>query len=129
MKTMLRIRLILIAVPSIWIAGFAGMRGQSLSSASPDSQSASSSRIQSAPPVAPVRPVIDDYYGTKIVDNYRYMENLKDPEVQEWFKIQNDYSRASPTSKSSTTRRTQAIWSCPSRQPFTQAAAADRRHC
>ena len=94
MKTMLRIRLILIAVPSIWIAGFAGMRGQSLSSASPDSQSASSSRIQSAPPVAPVRPVIDDYYGTKIVDNYRYMENLKDPEVQKWMKAQADYTRA-----------------------------------
>jgi len=46
------------------------------------------------PPVAPVRPVTDDYYGTKIVDNYRYMENLKDPEVQEWFKNQNEYARA-----------------------------------
>jgi prolyl oligopeptidase len=45
-------------------------------------------------PVAPVRPVTDDYYGTKIVDNYRYMENLKDSEVQEWFKNQNDYARA-----------------------------------
>jgi prolyl oligopeptidase len=46
------------------------------------------------PPVAPVRPVTDDYFGTKIVDNYRYMETLKDPEVQEWFKNQNDYTRA-----------------------------------
>ena len=45
-------------------------------------------------PVAPVRPVTDDYYGTKIVDNYRYMEKLKDPEVQAWFKNQNDYTRA-----------------------------------
>ena len=45
-------------------------------------------------PVAPVRPVTDDYYGTKIVDNYRYMENLKDPEVQAWFKNQNDFTRA-----------------------------------
>src|SRR5690348_1708578 len=45
-------------------------------------------------PVAPVRPVTDDYYGTKIVDNYRYMENLKDPEVQAWMKGQNDYTRA-----------------------------------
>jgi len=25
------------------------------------------------PPVAPVRPVTDDYSGTKVVDNYRYM--------------------------------------------------------
>jgi len=45
-------------------------------------------------PVAPVRPVTDDYHGTKIVDNYRYMENLKDPEVQAWMKAQNDYTHA-----------------------------------
>lgn len=47
-----------------------------------------------SPPVAPVRPVTDDYYGTKVVDSYRYMENLKDPEVQAWMKGQNDYTRA-----------------------------------
>jgi prolyl oligopeptidase len=47
-----------------------------------------------SPPVAPVKPVTDDYYGTKIVDSYRYMENLKDPEVQAWMKAQNDYTRA-----------------------------------
>jgi prolyl oligopeptidase len=46
------------------------------------------------PPVAPVRPVVDNYYGTKVVDQYRYMENLKDPEVQAWMKAQNDYTRA-----------------------------------
>ncbi|MGA8639782.1 MAG: prolyl oligopeptidase family serine peptidase [Candidatus Sulfotelmatobacter sp.] len=45
-------------------------------------------------PVAPVRTVTDDYYGTKVVDPYRYMENLKDPEVQAWMKAQNDYTRA-----------------------------------
>ena len=48
----------------------------------------------SGPPMAPVRPVTDDYYGTKLVDPYRYMENLKDREVQEWMKGQNDYARA-----------------------------------
>jgi prolyl oligopeptidase len=47
-----------------------------------------------SPPVAPVRPVTDDYYGTNIVDSYRYMENLKDPEVQAWMKAQDDYTRA-----------------------------------
>jgi prolyl oligopeptidase len=44
--------------------------------------------------VAAVKPVTDDYYGTKIVDSYRYMENLNDPEVQAWMKAQNDYTRA-----------------------------------
>ncbi len=47
-----------------------------------------------SPPVALVRPVTDDYFGTKVIDPYRYMENLKDPEVQAWFKGQDDYTRA-----------------------------------
>jgi prolyl oligopeptidase len=41
-----------------------------------------------------VRPVTDVYYGIKVIDPYRYMENLDDPEVQSWFKAQNDYTRA-----------------------------------
>lgn len=47
-----------------------------------------------APPPAPVRPVIDDYHGTKVSDPYRYMENVGDPAVQAWFHAQNDYTRA-----------------------------------
>jgi prolyl oligopeptidase len=47
-----------------------------------------------APPVAPVRPVTDEYFGVKVVDPYRYMENLKDPEVAAWFKAQSDYTRS-----------------------------------
>src|SRR6516164_9683998 len=47
-----------------------------------------------APPPAPVRSVTDEYFGTKVVDPYRYMENLKDPQVEAWFKAQNDYTRA-----------------------------------
>lgn len=45
------------------------------------------------PPVAPVRPVADTYFGTTVVDNYRYMENLKDPTVQRWMKAQANYTR------------------------------------
>jgi len=47
-----------------------------------------------SPPTAPVRPVTDIYYGTKVTDPYRYMENLADPEVQSWLKAENDYTRA-----------------------------------
>jgi prolyl oligopeptidase len=42
---------------------------------------------------APVRPVIDDYFGTKVVDPYRYMENLNQPEVKAWFKAEDDFTR------------------------------------
>jgi prolyl oligopeptidase len=44
-------------------------------------------------PVAPVRPVTDTYFGTEVVDNYRYLENLKDPEVAGWMKAQANHTR------------------------------------
>ncbi len=53
-----------------------------------------SQSVPPMPPAAPVRPVTDDDYGTKVVDPYRYMENVNDPEVQAWMKAQNDYTRA-----------------------------------
>jgi prolyl oligopeptidase len=46
-----------------------------------------------AQPVAPVRPVTDTYFGTEVVDNYRYFEDLKNPEVQEWMRTQADHTR------------------------------------
>src|SRR5271170_5850300 len=55
------------------------------------------STLSAAPlsqPVAPVRPVTDTYFGTKVTDPYRWMENLKSPEVQAWMKGQNNYTRA-----------------------------------
>ena len=53
-------------------------------------------QIQSAiehPPVAPVRPVVDNYFGTKVTDPYRYMEHLDNAEVAAWTKAQNAYTR------------------------------------
>jgi hypothetical protein len=39
-----------------------------------------------APPVAAVRVVTDEYFGVKVADPYRYMEDLANPEVAAWFK-------------------------------------------
>lgn len=47
---------------------------------------------QNAPPVAPVREVIDKYFGQEVVDPYRWMENFKEPEMQAWVKAQADYA-------------------------------------
>jgi prolyl oligopeptidase len=44
--------------------------------------------------MAPVRPVVDTYFGTAITDPYRWMENLEDPETKAWMKAENDYTRA-----------------------------------
>ena len=45
-------------------------------------------------PVAPVRPVTDIYFGTPVVDPYRALENLSDPEVRTWMKAQAAHTRA-----------------------------------
>jgi len=55
---------------------------------------AAAASAQSQLPNTPVRPVIDDYFGTKVVDPYRWLENTSDPEVIAWMKAQNDYTRA-----------------------------------
>jgi len=44
-------------------------------------------------PVAPVRPVTDTYFGTKVTDNYRWMEDLKSPEVHNWMLGQAAYTK------------------------------------
>jgi len=36
------------------------------------------------PPVAPVKPVADTYFGTTVTDTYRYMEDLSAPAVRQW---------------------------------------------
>jgi prolyl oligopeptidase len=49
---------------------------------------------QDGPPKAPVHEVTDTYFGQKIVDPYRWMEDSKSPETTAWMKAQADYSRA-----------------------------------
>ena len=48
----------------------------------------------SPPPHATTRPVTDTYFGTSVTDPYRYMENMNDPQVQQFFRDQNTYARA-----------------------------------
>ncbi len=45
-------------------------------------------------PNTPEKSVTDDYFGTKITDNYQWLEDLKSPEVKNWFKAQSDYSHS-----------------------------------
>jgi prolyl oligopeptidase len=50
--------------------------------------------LPAAPPAAPVREVTDDYFGKKVVDPYRWMEDMRNPELLGWMKAQADYTRA-----------------------------------
>jgi prolyl oligopeptidase len=44
-------------------------------------------------PIAPVRDVVQVLHGVTVHDPYRYMENVKDPEVQTWLRAQGDVTR------------------------------------
>jgi prolyl oligopeptidase len=48
-------------------------------------------------PKTPLREVTEDYFGTKVTDPYRWLENTSDPEVVAWMKAQNDYTREALT--------------------------------
>ncbi|MFT4113533.1 prolyl oligopeptidase family serine peptidase [Silvibacterium sp.] len=45
------------------------------------------------PPVAAVKPVTDDYFGTKITDNYRWIEGQWAPETRAWITAENEYTQ------------------------------------
>ncbi len=44
-------------------------------------------------PPTKIEPVTDDYFGTKITDDYRWLENGSDPQVQAWTEAQNAFTR------------------------------------
>ena len=52
------------------------------------------SLAQDALPVTPVHEVTEDYFGTKITDPYRWLEDTRSPSVVSWMRAQNDYTRA-----------------------------------
>jgi prolyl oligopeptidase len=47
-----------------------------------------------APPLTPIIPVVDNYFGQSITDNYRWLEDLSSPQTVAWFKAQADYTNA-----------------------------------
>ena len=51
--------------------------------------------ICSPAPVAPIKEVIDTFHGVQVKDPYRYLENVKSPEVMAWLKGQGDAARES----------------------------------
>jgi prolyl oligopeptidase len=45
-------------------------------------------------PATPKRPVTDTYHGTAVIDDYRWLENGKDPAVRDWSRAQLTLTRA-----------------------------------
>src|ERR1043165_6053534 len=55
---------------------------------------AATGHAQDGPPKAAVHEVTDTYFGQKIVDPYRWMEDSKNPDFIAWMKAQADYTRS-----------------------------------
>jgi prolyl oligopeptidase len=53
----------------------------------------SKSPVPSAPPQAEVKPVIDILHGTKVLDNYRWLEDGNSPETKKWVEQEMTYTR------------------------------------
>jgi prolyl oligopeptidase len=54
---------------------------------------AQGAELKSAPP-AEKKPVFNDYHGTKVEDNYQWLENDDDPAVKAWSDTENKQTRA-----------------------------------
>lgn len=52
------------------------------------------SQAQLKYPATPEKPVVDDYFGTKVTDSYRWLEDMNNPEVQKWFKDESEYTNS-----------------------------------
>ena len=61
---------------------------------SPKPDSAASLTSSTAPPKAAVKPVVEVLHGTKIVDNYRWLEDSKSPETEKWVEEEMAYTRS-----------------------------------
>jgi prolyl oligopeptidase len=46
------------------------------------------------PPATPKRPAVTEYQGTKVSDDYAWLENSSDPEVKAWSSAQNTFTRS-----------------------------------
>jgi len=59
-----------------------------------DSKSTDKAAAPPAPPKAQAKPVVDMYHGTKVTDNYRWLEDGNSPETQKWVADEMAYTRA-----------------------------------
>ena len=58
------------------------------------SDSKTKGETASSPPAAPIKPVAESFHGTRVVDNYRWLENADNPETQKWVAGEMAYTRS-----------------------------------
>ncbi len=82
-----RLLLVLFSLSSLILIAAAVSTGDSKPASSP-------APLADGPPVAEPKPVIDMYHGTKVLDNYRWLEKSDTPETQKWVGQEMAYTRS-----------------------------------
>jgi prolyl oligopeptidase len=75
------------------LAGLVGLGGQQAPRTAGRTPEAAWRRLRSELPATPRRPVADTYFGTRVLDAYRWLEDGDDPRVQRWMKQQDEAAR------------------------------------
>jgi prolyl oligopeptidase len=78
----------LFASAAVLISGGASAQNSAMTSAAPDPMHVA------APPVTRTDNVVDTYFGTKVTDAYRWLEDQNSPETRAWITQENTYTNS-----------------------------------
>src|SRR5688572_5907129 len=84
--------IISLATASVVLAPFAGAQNPNPAAHATDGAAGPNARL--VYPESKKVEVVDDYFGTKVADPYRWLENEKTPEVSAWVEAQNKVTYA-----------------------------------
>jgi prolyl oligopeptidase len=94
MRRGVRLVLALMVFSSFLLAAMAWAGdAKSAQNAGKPSDSSGKTNAPKAPPKAEIRPVVDVFHGTKVTDNYRWLEDANSPETQNWVEQEMAYTR------------------------------------
>jgi prolyl oligopeptidase len=85
------------ALTSLFLIG-AAVHAADESGSSQSSSKASSSKVSphtvpDAPPQADIKPMAEMFHGTRVIDNYRWLEDGKSPKTEKWVAAEMAYTR------------------------------------
>ena len=80
-----RLLLLLLASSSLVFVAAAVSGGESKSA---------QSRVPDGPPIAESKPIADTFHGTRVIDNYRWLEKSDSAQTEKWVADEMEYTRA-----------------------------------
>ena len=86
----MRLVLTLLSLSSLCLLAAAVQAGDEASA----SHVTSASPVPAGPPEAEIKPLADIFHGTRVIDNYRWLEKADSPATVKWVAEENAYTRA-----------------------------------